>query len=456
MTNNFSLPDSFMIQMQAQLGLEFEAFLAALDASPPTSIRFNTYKSKNKQENFDGVKWCSNGVYLSDRPVFTLDPAFHAGAYYVQEASSMFVSEAVRQTVDLSKPLKALDLCAAPGGKSTLLASVLPENSLILCNEVIKNRYHILRENLTKWGYPGTHAASHDSRDFTNLEGFFDLVLVDAPCSGEGLFRKDKKAIAEWSPENVQLCAARQKRILADAVKTVRPGGTLLYCTCTYNDSENEQNAAWLAQEFGLECVTLEIPENWGIVHKEFGYQFYPHRVRGEGFYITCFKKTKGSDFQPDKNPAFAKWKSLPKQSVPIIRDWLQHPDDFAFFQNEKGNIFAILQSQLQDCQLIAKYLFKINLGLEIGMIKGKDLVPSHALALSTAIHKNLQRIALNKDQALHYLKKENIQLAEIPASWALVQYNEQNLGWIKGIGNRINNYLPKDWRIMMELPSEN
>lgn len=456
MTNNFSLPDAFITQMQAQLGSEFEAFLAALDAPPPTSIRWNVLKNKNWKENYEGVKWYYNGGYLPERPVFTLDPAFHAGAYYVQEASSMFVGESVRQTIDLSKPIKALDLCAAPGGKSTLLASVLSENSLILCNEIIKNRYHILQENLIKWGYPGTHTASQDNRDFTHLEGFFDLVLVDAPCSGEGLFRKDKKAIAEWSPENVLRCAARQKRILADAVKTVRPGGTLIYCTCTYNDLENEQNAVWLAQEFDLECIALEIPEDWGIVSKKFGYQFYPHRVRGEGFYIACFKKTKGADFQKDKNITFAKWRPLPKQSIPIVQNWLQHPDDFAFFQNDKGNIFGILQSQVEDAQLIAKYLFKINLGLELGIVKGKDFVPSHALALSTAINKNLPAVSVDKDQALRFLKKENIIIEHIPESWALIKYAEQNLGWVKGIGNRINNYLPKDWRIMMELPSEN
>ncbi len=450
------LPEAFLHQMQSQLGSEFEAFLAALETPPPTSIRRNNLKNKNWKENYDGVKWCDNGVYLSERPVFTLDPSFHAGAYYVQEASSMFVEEAVQQTMDLSTPLKALDLCAAPGGKSTLLASVLPENSLILCNEVIKPRYPILRENLMKWGYPGTHTSSHDSRDFTYLEGFFDLVLVDAPCSGEGLFRKDKKAIAEWSPESVLRCAARQKRILADAVKTVRPGGTLIYCTCTYNDTENDQNAAWLAQEFDLERVALEIPEDWGILSKGFGYQFYPHRVRGEGFYIACFKKTKDVDFQQDKSSAFAKWKPLAKQSIPIVRNWLQHSDDFAFFQNEKGNIFGVLQSQLEDAQLIAKYLFKINLGLELGIVKGKDFVPSHALALSAAIRTDLPFVPLDKDQALRFLKKENIQLAEIPESWALAQYEGQNIGWIKGIGNRINNYLPKDWRIMMELPSEN
>ncbi len=449
-----NLPEAFLRQMQAQLGNSFEAFLSVLDTPPPTSIRQNPLKNTDNQENTDKVKWCSDGVYLPERPIFTLDPAFHAGAYYVQEASSMFVSEAVRQTMDLAKPIKALDLCAAPGGKSTLLASVLPEESFVLCNEVIKNRYNILRENLMKWGYPNTHATSHDSRDFTLLEGFFDLVLVDAPCSGEGLFRKDKKAIAEWSPDHVQFCAARQKRILADALQTLRSGGTLIYCTCTYNDTENEQNAAWLAESFDLERIALKIPDNWGIISKEFGYQFYPHRVRGEGFYIACFKKLKGIDFKSDKHLAFAKWKPFPANSA--VTKWLQGPERFDFFQNEKGNIFAVLKAQFQDCQHIAKKLYRLNLGLEVGAVKGKDFVPSHALALSTCLATGVPAIELDKEQALRFLKKENLDLGNIPDGWALVRHAGQNLGWIKGIGNRINNYLPRDWRIMMELPSDN
>lgn len=446
------LPKAFLEQMQALLGAEFEAFLQALDAPAPTSIRWHLKKNKSK-ENFDKVKWYSDGIYLTERPIFTLDPTFHAGSYYVQEAASMLVAAAVRQLIDPQEPLAVLDLCAAPGGKSTLLATILSETSFILCNEVIKSRYPILRENLIKWGYQNVHSLSQDSQDFAGLEGFFDLVLVDAPCSGEGLFRKDKKAIAEWSPDSVQRCAARQKRILADAVKTVKPGGNLLYCTCTYNDLENEENAAWLLQTLGLERVPLSIPTDWGIQAKNIGYQCYPHKVRGEGFYIACFKKTSGTSFKAPKNLAFQKWKPL--QATPMLQKWLKTPADFYFFQDEKGAAFAVLKSHLEHCQLIAQQFRHWNLGLEIGTIKGKDFIPSHALALSTAIAPDLPAVALDKERALRFLKKENIPLDFIPESWALVTFEQQTLGWIKGIGNRVNNYFPKDWRILMELPSE-
>ncbi|MDX1941039.1 MAG: hypothetical protein SFU99_10840 [Saprospiraceae bacterium] len=451
-----NFPEAFLLQMQTQLGDEFSDFLEALDKPAPTSIRWNLQKDHNNKDHFDHVKWCNSAIYLPERPIFTLDPAFHAGVYYVQEASSMFVCEAVRQTIKLDKPIKTLDLCAAPGGKSTLLASTLHKESFLLCNEVIKNRYHILKENLIKWGYPNAHASSYDSRGFAALEGFFDLVLVDAPCSGEGLFRKDKRAIAEWSPNNVQLCAARQKRILADAVKALKYHGILIYCTCTYNDDENEQNAKWLVNEFGLERLSLEIPEDWGIVSKLYGYQFYPHRVRGEGFYIACFRKKHDANIKIAKNLPSKRLKPLPNALIPVIQKWLKNADDFSFFQDENGIISGVLQSQIEDCQIITQYLPKTAIGLEIGITKGKDFVPSHALALSIGIAKDLPAVNLDKEQALRFLKKENIQLEKIPEGWALVRFEGHNLGWIKGIGNRINNYLPKDWRILMELPTEN
>ncbi|MBK7872332.1 MAG: RNA methyltransferase [Saprospiraceae bacterium] len=449
-------PEAFLLQMQTQLGNEFSDFLEALDTPAPTSIRWNLQKDHNNKDHFDHVKWCNSAIYLPERPIFTLDPLFHAGVYYVQEASSMFIAEAVRQIVNLNKPVRTLDLCAAPGGKSTLLASILHKESFLLCNEVIKSRYHILKENLIKWGYPNVHTSSHDSRDFIDLEGFFDLVLVDAPCSGEGLFRKDKRAIAEWSPNNVQGCAARQKRILADAVKALKYNGILIYCTCTYNEEENEQNAKWLVNEFGLEHIVLEIPDDWGIVSKTFGYQFYPHRVRGEGFYIACFRKKHDIDVKINKNLPFKKWKPLPNSLLPVVQKWVKNWDDFAFFQDDNGIITGILKTQLEDCQIVAQNLYRSAIGLEIGTIKGKDFVPSHALALSTNISDSLLAVNLNKEQALRFLKKEHIQLESIPEGWALARFEGQNLGWIKGIGNRINNYLPKDWRILMELPTEN
>ncbi len=449
------LPPAFTAQMQAQLGQELEAFQSVLETVPPVSIRWNPLKMNNLEENLEKVKWFADGVYLSERPVFTLDPLLHAGAYYVQEASSMFVAEAVRQLFDLQQSMKILDLCAAPGGKSTLLASIITKESLLLANEVIRTRYQILHENIIKWGAPNTHLSNADSRDFAGLVHFFDLVLIDAPCSGEGLFRKDKRAIEEWSPAHVEHCSVRQKRILADAAKTVAPGGILIYCTCTYNDIENECNAEWLAQEFDFEAVKLNIPDEWNIISKKTGYQFYPHRVQGEGFYISCFRR-KVSKLNVIKPRPFPHLSPLSAKLTPTVRQWLKTPDDFQFFEDKFNNIIAILKSQVEDCQQITQYIRKMDIGLEMGTFKGKDFVPAHALALSTAIATDLPAVELDKEQALRFLKKENIILGKIPEGWALARYQGHNLGWLKGIGSRINNYFPKNWRILMDLPSDN
>lgn len=449
------LPSAFIQQMRTQLGEAFEDFEIALNGHSPTSIRWNPLKTNVNVPDEDVVKWFKKGMYLKERPVFTLDPLLHAGVYYVQEASSMFVAEAAHQLLDLQKSIKALDLCAAPGGKSTLLASIITKDSLLLANEVIRTRYQILQENIIKWGLPNVHLSNADSRDFVGLEHFFDLVLVDAPCSGEGLFRKDKRAIEEWSPAHVEHCSLRQKRILADAVRVVKPEGVLIYCTCTYNDSENEYNAQWLTQEFDLELVTLEIPNEWNIIQKKMGYQFYPHQVQGEGFYISCFRK-KAKELNVTKPRPFPHFSPLSAKLIPVVSQWLKTPDDFQFFEDKFNNIIAILKAQVEDCQQITQNLRKTDTGLEMGIFKGKDFVPAHALALSTAIATDLPAVELDKEQALRFLKKENIILEKIPASWALARYQGHNLGWLKGIGNRINNYFPKNWRILMDLPSEN
>ncbi len=450
-----NLPIAFIAQMQTQLGPDFDSFRNSFDTISPTSIRRNNQKGFVIQENNEVVKWFNKGVYLPMRPVFTLDPLLHAGVYYVQEASSMFVAEATRQLLDLYKPLKVLDLCAAPGGKSTLLASVLNENSLLFANEVIRARYQILQENLVKWGVPNTHIGNADSRELAGLEGFFDLVVVDAPCSGEGLFRKDKKAMAKWSPTHVTHCAARQKRILADAVKTLKSDGIFIYCTCTYNDEENEDNAKWFVESFDVERLTLEIPADWNITSKEMGYQFYPHQVRGEGFYISCFRKKTGVAIEPKIKP-FPHLTPLNSKLIPIMNHWLEEPEQFAFFQDKFGSVFAILQSHVADCQLITQHLRKADFGIEVGTFKNQDFIPAHALALNIAIKKDLPAIDLDKEQALHFLKKDNLILNSIPTGWTLVRYQGHNLGWLKGVGNRVNNYFPKNWRILMELPSDN
>lgn len=436
--------------MEVRLKDQLPDFLEVLDTPAPVSLHFNPIKS-NKPENFDGVKWYANGVYLEERPVFTLDPLFHAGQYYVQEASSMFLAEAVRQTVDLSKPLRVLDLAAAPGGKSTLLASLLHPESFILCNEVIKSRFRILDYNLSKWGMPNTNISNHDSKDFKHLEGLFDVILLDAPCSGEGLFRKDPGAVDHWDTEHVKFCSLRQRRILGNTVKLLRPGGTLIYSTCTYNGPENEENAQWLQESYALENIPLKTPSDWSIEERTIGYQFYPHRVKGEGFYLASFRKTSGKEAKIKTGNAVKKFDLTAKEKS-IIAPWLKTPEDLVLMENKNGQIRAILKPHLDIHLQIAKTLIRYEPGTIIGSLKRDTFIPSAELALSTLVSDEISQVELSLEQSLRYLKKEDPKLEEIPAGWALVKYQGLPMGWVKGLKNRINNYYPKEWRIRMKI----
>ena len=456
------LPSAFQTQMQAQLGDEYAAFEAALRQPPPVSIRLNPRKPAIDPAELVPIAWCVGaenaiqGFYLPERPVFTLDPLFQCGAYYVQEASSMLLAEALRQMDIHRHPLRALDLCAAPGGKSTLLASVLHSDSLLVCNEVIRSRIPVLRENMEKWGHANVVISNHDPDDFASLTGFFDLLLVDAPCSGEGLFRKDAEAMREWSESNVQLCSARQKRILSAAVPLLSDGGILIYSTCTYNDDENIDNVRWLLEQ-GFSPIKVSLPENWGIVEKHVGdsvgYQCYPHRVQGEGFFISLFRKTKPTFFS-ERNPPrnFKNLKQLRPRETAQVQAYLANPNGFSYWQKPNLDIIAIPTALEKDLLWVDVMLRNKGFGLDMGTFKGSDFIPAHALALSTSINGSLPGIDLSKEEALRYFKKENLVLSEAVRGWILARYQQQNLGWMKGIGNRVNNYLPKDWRIRMDI----
>jgi 16S rRNA C967 or C1407 C5-methylase (RsmB/RsmF family)/NOL1/NOP2/fmu family ribosome biogenesis protein len=447
------LPEAFSLQMQHILGEEYQAFIESLAEPTPVTIRLNNRKKTSEPIVTNGdVLWHADAHYLAERPVFTLDPAFHAGAYYVQEASSMFVAEAIKQTVDITKSLRVMDLCAAPGGKSTLLASLLNDKSLLVANEVIKSRVGVLKENLEKWGFPNYIVSNHDPEEMIDLEGFFDVVLTDAPCSGEGLFRKDPNAMNEWSENSVQLCCARQKRILQAAAMLVAPGGILCYSTCTYNEKENESNAQWLTQVADFEHIKLKVPVEWGIVEKQYGYQFFPHKVKGEGFYLSVFRKTRG---EKQETRGKIKLNRLPQKKIEVLKEWLQTPDAFEYYEKPDGQIVAIPNILSNEYAVIFRALQKRSSGLEVGQFKGNDFIPSHDLALSNAIAKDLPGVELSKEDALKFLKRENLgtDLSNQPKGWLLARYQGLNLGFMKKIGDRINNYLPKEWRIRMEIP---
>ncbi len=447
------LPTAFASSLHTQLGSEFAAFEETLASEPPVSIRLNPDKQGYAASELAKVPWHPEGYYLPERPVFTLDPIFHAGGYYVQEASSMILHEVLSQLVPAQRPLRILDLCAAPGGKSTLLASWMPPGSLLLANEVIRSRVNPLQENLERWGNPHTFTSSYDPESFGKLTGFFDVVLVDAPCSGEGLFRKGPDAVREWSPEHVQLCAARQQRILTAAVKLVAPGGTLLYSTCTYNETENDQNAAWLIENQNLEYLEVNLPAEWGVIARDPGYQCYPHRLRGEGFYFAAFRQTRGLPFRGKTGRYMSKLSDLKKREEAILADWVQDAEDIFFLQRPDGTVLFGPNQLWNDLMLLDTALPQGVWLREAGEFKGKDFIPAHSLAVSTVVATDWPAVELDRETALRFLKKDNIELpGEAPKGWLLARHAGLNLGWMKNLGNRVNNYLPKDWRIRMDI----
>ncbi len=453
------LPISFKERMQRLLNEDFENFEAALKQPAPISIRLNRNKTK-ATPNLEPVPWAEGAYYLPERPQFTLDPLLHAGSYYVQEASSMFLEQALKQSVDLSNSLHVLDLCGAPGGKSTHLASLISEDSLLVSNEVIKSRANILAENIAKWGSGNVLVTNSDPSNFSKLPDFFDVMVVDAPCSGEGMFRKDPQAITEWSEENVKLCAQRQQRILMDVWDALKPGGLLIYSTCTWNEQENEENMAWLAEQEQAESIKLELNPAWGIVPTELngieGYRFYPHRIQGEGFFMTVLRKagTYEVSHRATKKKKY-KLQIAGKKEKALVENWVINPDKYEWLQY--GEVISALPANLfEAADEIYQNLYVVYAGTEVAEVKGKKLKPMHPLAVSQHLNKSAFNIInINLEQTLKYLRKEDITLDSSGNDWVLLQYKDVPLGFAKQIGNRVNNYYPKEWRIRMELPSE-
>jgi 16S rRNA C967 or C1407 C5-methylase (RsmB/RsmF family)/NOL1/NOP2/fmu family ribosome biogenesis protein len=451
-------PATFIQQMQQQLGESQKAFFEALQTPPPVSIHVNPQKPLPFQIDLEPVLWNPNGYYLPSRPVFTLDPLFHAGTYYVMEASSMFLAEAVRQCVDLDEDLKVLDLAAAPGGKTIVLASILSSESLLLSNEVINSRYQTLKYNVTKWGYPNIWTSNNDAQGLKKLGSFFDLVVVDAPCSGEGLFRREPEAATEWSEEQVQYCSARQKKILADTVELIRPGGCLIYSTCTFNTFENDQNARWLCEQMDLQPIRWPLSENGGIQATEYGYQFYPHLVKGEGFYLACFRK-KGEPILPKrkkKNHKKGPLQKVSQKEISAFKHWIRADKNITAFLHPKTGELHLIPAQLEaTAQWVAGHIKKVHIGTTLGSLKREQLVPSPAWALSSWKAPDLPAVDLDETAALRFLRKDLMSNDSIPRGWQLITYKGQGIGWVKGLGNRVNNYHPNAWRIRMDIPEQ-
>lgn len=455
------VPQQLVHALRKVEGFNEKAFLEVhAEGKPPVSIRLNPLKpfpaTLAPAPLAEQVPWCKAGYYLPERPVFTFDPLLHGGAYYVQEASSMFLSQALIACGATEPGLKVLDLCAAPGGKSTLIQSLLAENSLLVSNEVIKNRASILEENLTKWGGANTVVSNNDPRDFQKLPGFFDGIVVDAPCSGSGLFRKDPGAIDEWSEQNVALCSQRQQRILADVWPALKEGGFLIYSTCSYSMEENEHITDWILEELGGESLPLDVPGDWGIMTVQsplkngYGYRFFPDRTKGEGFYLCYISKTTAAD-RPPRIPAGRKKNPVPAQVHEQAAALLKK--DFRFSLLPVGQQFAVVPDGMEeDITLLQSALYLKKAGVLAGMPSRKEWIPEHALALSLLLKHDIPEWELPLQEALSYLRKEDLQASAPFTGWGVVKYGGVALGWVKALPNRINNYYPSSWRILKKV----
>jgi 16S rRNA C967 or C1407 C5-methylase (RsmB/RsmF family)/NOL1/NOP2/fmu family ribosome biogenesis protein len=446
-----SLPQAFQQQIERQLKGDFQKFSEALKEVSPTSIRHNPFKTAETACD-SPVPWAKAGCYLKERPVFTLDPLFHAGKYYVQEASSMFLEQAIKKTTDADVRLKVLDLCAAPGGKSTHLLSLINRESLLVSNEVIRPRASVLSENIQKWGYPNCLVTNNDPEDFSSLSGFFDLIVLDAPCSGEGLFRKDPQAMNQWSPENVALCTARQKRILHDAWPALKEDGILIYCTCTYNEAENENNLLALSENYELEFIDLSPDPSWNIetVSKRnvIGYRFFPQRLRGEGFFISAMRK-KGSSgiFTAKKRSRLV---AAPKKFTDTLNSWIINPEAFRLFQHN-DLIFTMPDKNIADIEMLLQHLKFVYGGTNLATAKHDKLIPEHALAVSTILNREAFHVVdVDEKTAIQYLRRETIVLNENTKGFALLTFEQTPIGWVNLLQNRVNNLYPQEWRIRM------
>lgn len=477
-----TLPEDFANYSRRLMGDSlYQTLCAALAEEPPVSVRLNGKKCRRAGLPEDvaslpladcPVSWCRSAAWLRERPSFTYDPLLHAGLYYVQEAGSMFLEQALRRYV--TSPVVALDLCAAPGGKSTHVRSLLPEGSLLVSNEPIRNRAQVLAENMVKWGHPACLVTQNYPKDFTRFTALFDLVIADVPCSGEGMFRKDAGAVEEWSAANVELCRNRQREILADVWPALRPGGLLIYSTCTYNNKENEENVDWMVEQLGARVLPLEVEDGWQITgrlpqgDRQEGteerpvYRFLPGRTRGEGFFLAvvqkcgeeaCASHEAGVETCPIARKGkerSGKKKNTPSKPSVDISTWLAASDAYAISVAPDGRLTAFPRAHSAVYDALKEKLTVLHAGIPLAEQKGHDWMPCHALAMSTERAEGaFPIVSLTHEQALAYLHREMLALpSDTPRGYVLLAFRGAVLGFAKNLGNRANNLYPAEWRI--------
>ena len=425
---------------------EWERLVDAITATEPSvAVRVNGARGVGVSDGARRVPWCGQGFYLVGRPAFTFDSDWHAGRYYVQDASSMFIAHVIRSLV--SGPVRYLDLCAAPGGKTTAAIQALLAGSLVVANEIVPPRARVLADNVIRWGNPCCVVTNNAPAQWGKFEGFFDVIAADVPCSGEGMMRKDDEAAAQWSPALVGQCAQRQREILADVWRALRPGGLLIYSTCTYNRQENEEIAGFIVNELGAESLEVPVDPSWNI-HPAIGsdchcYRFMPHRVDGEGLFMAAFRKAGDAPRQDIR----VKEKKT-KKCDEIGKNWLSNPDDYAI--DQVGELFVAVPGQWsREVSALRASLNVLHAGVELATVMGRKTVPHASLALSMARKADAFPVCeVDYPAALRYLRGEAVML-DGPRGYVLVAHEGAVLGFANNLGNRANNLYPKSQRIL-------
>ncbi len=447
------LPERFVETMREALGADAEKLFAALDTEPAVSIRLNPAKPA---ECFDGeaVGWCKWGKYLAERPQFTLDPLLHGGAYYVQEASSQFVAHLLANHDMEGK--RVLDMCAAPGGKTTIYSTLVGRKGLVVANDISHSRAMALADNVQRWGMGNVVVTCNEPAHIGAFTHWFDVVAVDAPCSGEGMFRKMDEARSEWTASSPDVCAERQREILAEAWRVLRPGGTLIYSTCTFNPTEDEEVVEWLMSEYGEELESadrVETSEDWGVVRSDIGafqcFHFYPHKAHGEGFFAAIARKCDGAIRRSMPKARRKLFSQCAKADVKELSRWVDDASEHSFMMVGE-DIYAYNSAVADAVVTLSENLSVVYSGVAMGRIFKQKLKPEHPLALYVDLNRNAVPVVdVSLEDALDYLRRNDIAAAQFEDGINVVGYKGVPIGFVKRIGARCNNMYPKDLRIL-------
>ncbi len=444
------LPQEFLSELAGYGTSVFDKLPEALCLDPSVSVRFNRAKGFAPKSDADCVDWCPQGCYLPTRPAFTFHVPLHQGAYYVQDASSMFLWHVIEALTADKRPIRYLDACAAPGGKATVALDVLPKGSVVVANEFVPQRAAVLRENLIKWGNPLHVVTQGDTSRFRSTPAVFDIIAADVPCSGEGMMRKDAQAVEQWSPSLVKQCVARQQEIVSNLWEALVPGGYFIYSTCTFNRLENELMVQSIIEKYGAEPVKIPTNPDWGIcdaVNSDLPcYRFIPGRIRGEGLFMAVLRKPVGAIASTAHRGHNEKSRRQSNRAVQaVVEKWIDEGEVVCDGDSVKVAVPILFTD------------FPYRPLIEVATIKGKDVVPTQALALSALLRDDaFQRVDVDALQALAYLRGETILLpSDAPRGIVLLTYASRHLGFVKNLGSRANNLYPKAWRILSNRPPE-